>query len=51
MEGILVSPKMSEIDLIKNLAKISSHIPNRILKLKGFFLKENHKEQLKILIF
>ena len=51
MEEILVSPKMSEIDLIKNLAKISSYIPNRILKLKGFILKENHKEQLKILIF
>ena len=51
MEGILASPKMAEIDLIKNLEKISSDIPNRILKLEGLILKENHKEQLEILIF
>ena len=51
MEGILVSPKMTEIDLIKNLEKISSEIPNKILKVEGFILKENHKEQLEILIF
>ena len=43
--------KMAEIDLINNLEKISSEIPNRILKLEGFILKENHKEQLEILIF
>ena len=42
---------MSEIDLIDNLEKISSKIPNRILKLEGFILKENHKEKLEILIF
>ena len=42
---------MSEIDLIDNLEKISSKIPNRILKLEGFILKEKHKEQLEILIF
>ena len=42
---------MADIDLIKNLEKISSEIPNRILKLEGFILKENHKEQLEILIF
>jgi len=42
---------MEEIDLIKNLEKISSGIPNRILKLEGFILKENHKEKLEIIIF
>ena len=51
MEEILVSPKMTEIDLIQNLEKISSEVPNRILKLEGVILKENHKEQLEILIF
>jgi len=51
MEETLASQKMAEIDLIKNLEKISSKIPNRILKLEGFILKENHKEQLEILIF
>ena len=42
---------MAGIDLINNLERISSEIPNRILKLEGFILKENHKEQLEILIF
>ena len=42
---------MAEIDLIINLEKISSEIPNRILKLEGFILKENQKEQLEIIIF
>ena len=51
MEETLASQKMTEIDLINNLEKISSEIPNRILKLEGFILKENHKEQLEILIF
>ena len=51
MEEILASPQMAEIDLIKNLEKISFKIPNRILKLEGFILKENHKEQLEIIIF
>ena len=51
MEETLASPKMTEIDLIKNLEKISSEMPNRILKLEGLILKENHKEQLEILIF
>ena len=51
MEETLASQKMSEIDLISKLEKISSDIPNRILKLEGFILKENHKEQLEILIF
>ena len=51
MEETLTSPKMAEIDLINNLEKISSDIPHRILKLEGFILKENHKEQLEIVIF
>ena len=51
MEETLASPKMAEIDLIENLEKISSQITNRILKLEGFILKENKKEQLEIIIF
>ena len=51
MEETLASQKMAEIDLINNLEKISCEIPNRILKLEGVILKENHKEQLEILIF
>ena len=51
MEEILASQKMGKIDLINGLEKISSEIPNRILKLQGFILKENKKEQLEILIF
>ena len=51
MEETLASPNMAEIDLINNLEKISFKIPNRILKLEGFILKEKYKEQLEILIF
>ncbi len=51
MEGTLASQKMAGIDLINNLEKISSEIPNRILKLEGFILKNNHQEQLEIIIF
>ena len=51
MEETLAFPKMEEIDLIKNLEKISSKIPNRLLKLEGYILKENDKEQLEIIIF
>ena len=51
MEETLASQKMTEIDLINNLEKISSEIPERILKLEGFILKENHKEELEIIIF
>ena len=51
MEETPASQKMAKIDLINILEKISSEIPDRILKLEGFFLKENQKEQLEILIF
>ena len=51
MAEMLASQKMAEIDLITKLEKISSRIPNRILKIEGFILKENYKEQLEIIIF
>ena len=51
MGETLASPKMKDIDLINNLEKISSVIPNRILKLEGYILKENQKEFLEIIIF
>ena len=51
MEETLLSRKMAEIDLLNNLEKISSRISNRILKLEGYILKENHREQLEIIIF
>ena len=42
---------MREIDLITNLEKISSRMPNRILKLVGYTLQENQKEKLELIIF
>ena len=51
MEETPASQKMEKIDLINSLEKISSEIPDRILKLEGFILKENQKEQLEIIIF
>ena len=36
MEETPASRTMAEIDLIKNLEKISSEIPNRILKIQGY---------------
>ena len=51
MEETLPFQKMSKIDLINSLEQISSEMPDRILKLEGFILKGNQKEQLEILIF
>ena len=51
MEETLPSQKMAKIDLINSLEQISSEITDRVLKLEGFILKENKKEQLEILIF
>ena len=51
MEETPASQKMAKIDLINSLERISSEIPDRILKLEGFILKENQKEQLEIIIF
>ena len=51
MEETPASQKMAKIDFINSLEKISSEIPDRILKLEGFIIKENLKEQLEILIF
>ena len=51
MEETPASQKMAQIDLINSLEKLSSEMPDRILKLEGFILKENQKEKLEILIF
>ena len=51
MEETPASQKMAKIDLINSLEKISSDIPDRILKLEGLVLKENQKEKLEIIIF
>ena len=51
MVETLAFQKMAEIDLINILEKISSKIPNRILKLQGYIIKKNQKEQLEIIIF
>ena len=51
MAETLASLKMEKIDLITCLEKVSSKLPNRILKLEGYILKKNHKEQLEIIIF
>ena len=51
MEETLPIVKMTDIDLLNKLEKISSLIPNRILKVEGYILQENHKEQLEIIIF
>ena len=51
MEETLAFPKMTEIDLLNNLEKVSSMTPNRILKVEGYIIKENQKEQLEIIIF
>ena len=42
---------MAEIELIRNLEKISFMIPNRLLKLQGYLLKENSKEFLELIIY
>jgi len=51
MEETLASRTMADIDLLNKLEKISSLIPNRVLKIEGYILKENHKEHLEIIIF
>ena len=51
MDETPTSPKMAEIDLINRLEKISSKVPNRILKIEGFIHKNNYKEKLEIIIF
>ena len=42
---------MAEIELIRNLEKISFAIPDRLLKLKGYLLRNNSKEFLEIIIY
>ena len=43
MEETLASQKMAKIDLINSLEKISSEIPDRILKLEVSFKKKIKK--------
>ena len=42
---------MAEIELIRNLEKISSKVPNRILKIQGYLLRTYSKELLEIIIY
>ena len=42
---------MAKINLIRNLEKISFVIPNRLLKLHGYLLREGTKESLEIIIY
>ena len=42
---------MAEIELIRNLEKISFIIPNRLLKLQGYLFREDAKEFLEIIIY
>ena len=42
---------MKEIDLITSLERISSTMPNRLIKLEGYILKKNCKEKLEIIIY
>ena len=51
MEEILAFQGMEEIDLLTVLERISSNIPNRILKLEGYTFKKTRKEKLEIIIF
>jgi hypothetical protein len=51
MEETLASLKMEEIDLIICLEKISSEIPNRVLKIEGYIHEKNQQEKLEIIIF
>ena len=51
MEETLHFHKMADINLLNKLEKISSLIPNRILKVEGWILQEKHKEKLEIIIF
>ncbi len=51
MDETPASQKMAKPDLINSLEKISSEIPNRILKIEAFILNGNQKEQLEIIIF
>ena len=51
MEETPATPNMESLDLINYLERISSVMPNRLLKLEGFVLKKNNNEKLEIIIF
>ena len=42
---------MAKVDLIRNLEKISFMIPNRLLKVEGYLLREDSEEFLEIIIY
>ena len=42
---------MAEIELIRNLEKISFIFPTRLLKLQGYLLRNHSKEFLEIIIY
>ena len=42
MEETLPSPKLAEIDLLNNLERINSEIPDKILNLEGFISSTTH---------
>ncbi len=47
MEETPASQKMAKIDLIYSLEKISSKIPDRILKIEEYILEENQKKTIR----
>ena len=51
MEETHAFQKMEENDLISCLERISSNIPNKILKIGGYILNKNKREKLEIIIF
>ena len=51
MGETLAFQRMEEIDLLTSLERISSKIPNRILKLEGYTFKKTRREKLEIIIF
>ena len=51
MEETLVFPKIAEIDLIKNLEKISSNISIRIINLEGFHTKRKSQRTIRNIYF
>ena len=51
MEETHAFQKMEEKDLISCLERISFKIPNKILKVGGYIINKNKREQLEIIIF
>ena len=51
MEETLASRILKGNDLKNSLEKISSGIPNRILKLEYYIQKKNHQEKLELVTY